>query len=141
MSPKNSQARIDANNRYNEKVYDRINIAIPKGRKLTVEAYAKSRGESINGLVNLLLREEMDMTESEWRGVDMEEMESKNRETVLRRKAQEAGYAIHKSRKAISPDNLGGYMIVDTSINAVVAGSNYELDLDAVEELLNSIEE
>ena len=67
MSPKNSKARIDANNRYNEKAYDRVNIAIPKGRKATIEAYAKAQGESVNGFVNTLLREKLNLSEEEWK--------------------------------------------------------------------------
>lgn len=34
---KNSEARIKANNRYNEKAYDRINIAVPKGKRLSLQ--------------------------------------------------------------------------------------------------------
>lgn len=49
---KNSAARIKANNRYNEKAYDRINIAVPKGRKAEIQAHAEQHGESINGFVN-----------------------------------------------------------------------------------------
>ncbi len=64
---KNSSARIQANNLYNAKAYDRINIAIPKGRKAAVEAHAQQKGESVNGLVNGLLREDMGMTEEEWK--------------------------------------------------------------------------
>lgn len=67
MSPKNSKAKIDANNRYNEKAYDRINIAIPKGRKAIVEACAKERGQSVNGLVNDLLMDAAGLTEAEWK--------------------------------------------------------------------------
>lgn len=67
MSPKNSKARIDANNRYNEKAYDRVNIAIPRGRKATIEAYAKAQGESVNGFVNTLLREKLNLSEEEWK--------------------------------------------------------------------------
>lgn len=66
---KNSAARIQANNRYNAKAYDRINIAIPKGRKADVEAHAKAKGESINGLVNALLRADMGLTDEEWKQV------------------------------------------------------------------------
>lgn len=67
MSPKNSKAKIEANNRYNEKAYDRINIAIPKGRKATVEACAAARGQSINGMVNALLMDAAGLTEAEWK--------------------------------------------------------------------------
>ena len=47
---KNSRARIEANNRYNAKAYDRINVAVPKGRK---------NGESVNGFVNRAINETM----------------------------------------------------------------------------------
>ena len=67
MSPKNSRAKIEANNRYSEKAYDRINIAIPKGRKATVEACAAEHGQSINGLVNALLMDAAGLTEAEWK--------------------------------------------------------------------------
>ena len=38
---KNSRARIEANNRYNAKAYDRINVAVPKGRKDIIKATQK----------------------------------------------------------------------------------------------------
>lgn len=53
--------------RYNEKAYDRLAISIPKGRKETIDAYAKKTGTSINGLVNYLLREKVGMTKDEWK--------------------------------------------------------------------------
>ncbi len=52
---------------YNEKSYDRLSITIPKGRKSAVEAHAKSKGESVNSLVNGLLRADMGLTEDVWR--------------------------------------------------------------------------
>ena len=52
---------------YNEKAYDRLAITIPKGRKQAVEAHAKARGESVNGLVNALLRADMGLSEDEWK--------------------------------------------------------------------------
>lgn len=54
---KNSKARIEANNRYNAKTYDRINIAVPKGQKDIIKAHAESKGESINGFVNRAIDE------------------------------------------------------------------------------------
>lgn len=56
---KNSRARIEANNRYNAKAYDRINIAVPKGQKEIIKAHAESKGESINGFVNRAIDETM----------------------------------------------------------------------------------
>lgn len=52
---------------FNEKAYDRLAITIPKGRKADVEAHAKAKGESVNGLVNNLLRTDLGMTEEEWK--------------------------------------------------------------------------
>ena len=47
----------------------RKQITIPKGRKQAVEAHAKSRGESVNGLVNALIRADMGLSEDDWRQV------------------------------------------------------------------------
>ena len=60
-------ARTKANRKYNEKAYDRISITIPKGRKQAVEAFAREHGESVNGMVNRLVRAEMGLSEDEWR--------------------------------------------------------------------------
>ena len=63
-------ARTKANRKYNEKAYDRISITIPKGRKQAVEAFAKERGESVNGMVNRLVRGEMGLSEDDWKATD-----------------------------------------------------------------------
>lgn len=60
---KNSKARIQANNRYNAKAYDRINIAIPKGLKATIQSAADREGESINGYVNKAILGRMGLQE------------------------------------------------------------------------------
>lgn len=52
---------------FNEKAYDRLAITIPKGQKQAVEAHAKRKGESVNGLVNALLRADMGLSEQEWK--------------------------------------------------------------------------
>lgn len=62
---KNSKARIAANNRYNAKAYDRINIAVPKGDKDIIKAHAESKGESINGFVNRAIDETMERDKKE----------------------------------------------------------------------------
>ena len=56
-----------AKNKYNSNNYDSLRIVVPKGRKAIVEAHAKSKGESVNGLVNALLRADMGLTEEEWK--------------------------------------------------------------------------
>ena len=60
---KNSAAKIRANNRYNAKAYDRINIAIPKGQKATVEAAASKAGESVNQYTQTALLARMGLVE------------------------------------------------------------------------------
>ena len=59
--------RTDYKRASNEKNYARLNITIPKGQKQAVEAHAKSKGESVNGLVNGLLRADMGLSEAEWK--------------------------------------------------------------------------
>jgi len=58
---KNSKARIAANNRYNEKAYDRINIAVPKGQKAAIAAIASRAGfKSVNSFINHLIDEALE---------------------------------------------------------------------------------
>lgn len=45
--------------RYNVKMYDVIQISVPKGAKDEIKAYADSIGESVSGLIKRLLAEEM----------------------------------------------------------------------------------
>ena len=52
---------------YNEKAYDRLAITVPKGQKAAIEAHAKSKGESVNGLVNTLIRDDMGLSDEEWK--------------------------------------------------------------------------
>ena len=68
-----SEARKRANKKWNDenqaKRYDRIQLVVPKGRKNDIDEYAKSQGESVNGLMNNLLREALGMSEEEWKAV------------------------------------------------------------------------
>lgn len=57
---KNSAARIRANNKYAAKAYDRINIAVPKGRKDAIQEYAQQQGESINAFIGRAILEAME---------------------------------------------------------------------------------
>ena len=67
MSEQRGKASTRAQNKYNAKAYDNLRIVVPKGRKTDIEAHAKQKGESINGLVNTLLREDMGLTAAEWK--------------------------------------------------------------------------
>ena len=62
-----TEAQKRAVAKYNAANYDRIEIKVPKGRKQAVEAHARARGESVNGLVNALLRGDMGLSEDEWK--------------------------------------------------------------------------
>lgn len=68
-----SEARKRANKKWNDenqaKRYDRIQLVVPKGRKTDIDEYAKAQGESVNGLMNSLLREALGMSEDEWKAV------------------------------------------------------------------------
>lgn len=63
-----TKAQQKAVHKYVKANYDRVEITIPKGRKQAVEAHAKAKGESINGLVNGLLRADMGLSDDEWKG-------------------------------------------------------------------------
>ena len=54
-----SKAQQNATRKYKEKNYDRIELLVAAGHKEKIKAYAESKGESVNGLVNRLLKQEM----------------------------------------------------------------------------------
>lgn len=57
---KNSSAKIAANNRYTQKKYDRINLAVPKGQKATIEKYAAAADLSLNGYIKQAIAEKIE---------------------------------------------------------------------------------
>lgn len=61
--------------RYMEKM-EIITFRMPKGRRAEIEAYAAAAGKSVNGLITDLLRQEMGMTEEEWKKPPAEEAET-----------------------------------------------------------------
>ena len=62
-----TKAQIKATNKYMSKNYDSLRIVVPKGRKVDIEQHAQRTGESVNALVNRLLRSELSMTDDAWR--------------------------------------------------------------------------
>ena len=63
-----TKAQQKAVNKYIKGKYDRLNVTIPKGRKVDVEKYVRENGAvSVNGLVNDLLRTQIGMTDAEWK--------------------------------------------------------------------------
>lgn len=69
---KQGKASTRAKNKYNANNYDSLRIVVPKGNKTAIEAFAISKGQSVNGLVNDLLRTSMGLTESEWKRTEEE---------------------------------------------------------------------
>lgn len=62
-----SKAQQRAVAKYMAANYDEIKIRVPKGRRADFDAYAKSQGDSVNGLVNRLMRDSLGMSEEEWK--------------------------------------------------------------------------
>ena len=56
--------------KYNAKAYDRINIAVPKGRKAELQALAKAQGKSVNGLLNDLIDQALDLDRGDGSRID-----------------------------------------------------------------------
>lgn len=54
-----SKAQQNATNKWIAKVYDRINLTVPKGRKEEIQAFATQTGESVNGFINRAIGEAM----------------------------------------------------------------------------------
>ena len=55
MATTEAQKRAAA--KYKKKAYDRLEIIVPKGKKANLQAYAETRGESLNGFVNRAINE------------------------------------------------------------------------------------
>ena len=53
-------ARTRANNKWNAKAYDRINLTVPKGEKDTIKEHAETKGESVNAFINRAINETME---------------------------------------------------------------------------------
>jgi len=61
----------------------------------------------------------------------------KTRENRLRRAAARDGYRMTKSRRRLSLDNFGDYMLFDASSNFVAFGFRFDADLDDVDHFLH----
>ena len=64
---------------------------------------------------------------------------NKNLEQKLRRALNKNGYILRKSRKPISINNLGEYMVVDAFTNAVVVGARFEYSLDDITDFFDDL--
>lgn len=54
------KASTKAQNKYIAKVYDRINLTVPKGKKDSIQAHATQTGESVNAFINRAIDEAME---------------------------------------------------------------------------------
>lgn len=56
-----SEARKRANKKWNDenlnKLYDRVSVLVPKGKKDIIKAHAEQQGESLNGFINRAIDE------------------------------------------------------------------------------------
>lgn len=54
-----SKAQQKATNKYISRVYDRVNLTMPKGRKDDLQAFAAREGESVNAFINRAIAQAM----------------------------------------------------------------------------------
>ena len=54
------KASTKAQNKWITKVYDRINLTVPKGKKEIVSTHAQAHSESVNGFINRAIDETME---------------------------------------------------------------------------------
>ena len=56
-----SEARKRANKKWNDenlnKLYDRVSVLVPKGKKDIIKSHAEQNGESVNGFINRAIDE------------------------------------------------------------------------------------
>lgn len=62
-----TRAGMKAVDKYVKENYARLNIKVPKAQEAAVKAHAESKGQSVNGLVNELLRIDMGISTEEWK--------------------------------------------------------------------------
>jgi hypothetical protein len=54
-------------------------------------------------------------------------------ESGIRRNLRKQGFIIKQSRRALSSDNQGEFMVLDAERNYIVAGERYDMSLDDLE--------
>ena len=54
------RASAASKNKYNSKVYDRINLVVPKGRKAELQILSAQLGESLNGFITKAIEHRID---------------------------------------------------------------------------------
>ena len=66
--------------------------------------------------------------------MSQEEITEKAEENRYRRILRKQGYLLKKSRRGLSVDNQGGYMIVEADRNYIAAGQRFDMFLDDLKE-------
>lgn len=61
MAYKDTAKKTAYQNEFIKQAYDRINLTVPKGRKAELQALAKAQGKSVNGLLNDLIDQALDL--------------------------------------------------------------------------------
>ena len=54
-----SEAQKKAVKKYNEKSYDEIKLRVKKGNKEIIQKHAEAKNETVNGMINRLLENEI----------------------------------------------------------------------------------
>lgn len=60
-----SKAQQAATARYEDKVYDKVLVRLPKGQKEIIKAHAEAQGQSVNGFINEAIDEKMERDKTE----------------------------------------------------------------------------
>lgn len=64
------RSQIEATRRYKERHYWRAEFFSPSGREKDIKARAESLNLSVNAYMNKLIRDDLGMTEEEWKARD-----------------------------------------------------------------------
>jgi len=67
-----------------------------------------------------------------------QEYRKKIKENAVRRACARAGFQLRKSRRRVSANNFGEYMVINIFTNGVVLGERFDATLEEVEILLRS---
>ncbi|WP_343063087.1 hypothetical protein [Solibaculum mannosilyticum] len=57
MEEQRGKPSTRAKNKYNAKMYDRVNLTMPKGKKSEIQIHAEEQSESVNAFINRAIDE------------------------------------------------------------------------------------
>jgi len=60
MARPKTKTNAQIKNDYAKKKYDDVRLQVPKGEKDIIKAYAESKGMSLNGYINKLIKDDME---------------------------------------------------------------------------------